>query len=328
MLEKIEGIGEIRARSIKKFDNFRRVEKENAFIEKYKINTLFLTDKDYPQRLLNCYDSPTLLYFKGNADLNCPRIIALVGTRAPSDYGKLLVERMVKDLSGMKVLVVSGLAFGIDAMAHKAALKNGLLTLGVLGHGLDIIYPTEHAAIAKEMISYGGLLTEFMSQTKPDKHNFPTRNRIVAGISDATIVVETGMKGGSMITADLANGYNKDVFAFPGKIIDNKSCGCNELIRTNKAMLITNAAELIESMGWSGKQADEKKSVRQRELFVQLTENEKKIVDLLIEKRTAHVDEIKLGIKMSNSAAAAAILSLEMQGLICAKPGSVYCLNV
>ncbi|MFI5155818.1 MAG: DNA-processing protein DprA, partial [Chitinophagales bacterium] len=328
MLEKIEGIGEIRARSIKKFDNFRRVEKENAFIEKYKITPLFLTDKNYPQRLLNCYDSPTLLYFKGNADLNCARIIALVGTRSPSEYGKLLVEKLVKDLSGLKVLVVSGLAFGIDTLAHKAAMKNGLLTLAVLGHGLDIIYPTEHTSIAKEMISYGGLLTEFMSQTKPDKHHFPIRNRIVAGISDATIVLETGMKGGSMITAELANGYNKDVFAFPGKIIDHKSCGCNELIRTNKAILITDAAELIETMGWSERQADEKKSSRQRELFVQLTENEKKVVDILMEKQTAHVDELKMGSKMSNSAAAAAILSLEMQGLISAMPGSMYALNV
>src|SRR4029077_11668573 len=176
------------------------------FVEKYKIKPLFFTDENYPKRLLNCYDSPALLYYKGNSDLNSYKTIAIIGTRANSDYGKQLTEKLIKDISGLNVQIVSGLAFGIDAIAHKAALKNNLPTIGVLGHGLDKMYPSEHSSLAKQMIEQGGLLTEFKSATKPDKHNFPVRNRIVAGMADATIVIETGIKGGSMITAELAKG--------------------------------------------------------------------------------------------------------------------------
>src|SRR6187455_2386438 len=201
LLEKIEGIGEVRAKAIKAFNNFSKAEDEIKFIEKYKIKPLFLTDKDYPKRLLNCYDSPTLLFYKGIADLNAPKIVAIVGTRTNTEYGKLFTEKLVKDLSEQNITIISGLAFGIDAMAHKAALKHGLPTVGVVGHGLDKIYPSENSSLAKEMIKEeGGILSEFFSGTKPDKHNFPLRNRIVAGISDATVVVETNIKGGSMIT--------------------------------------------------------------------------------------------------------------------------------
>ncbi|HJS53194.1 MAG TPA: DNA-processing protein DprA [Chitinophagaceae bacterium] len=242
LLEKIEGIGEIRARSIKAFTDFSKAEDEIKFIEKYKIKPLFLTDKSFPQRLLNCYDSPTLLFYKGEANLNASKVISVIGTRNYTEYGKHQTEKLVKELSAQNILVVSGMAFGIDAIAHKASLKNNLPTVGVLGHGLDQIYPPEHSGLAKDMLKQGsGLLTEFRSNTKPDKHNFPTRNRIVAGMSDATIIIETGEKGGSMITAELANGYNKDVFALPGKVTDHKSAGCNFLIRNNKAMLLTDA---------------------------------------------------------------------------------------
>jgi DNA processing protein len=198
---------------------------------------------------LNCYDPPAILYYRGNADLNSSKIIAIVGTSNNSDYGKLVTEKLIKELSSENILIVSGLAFGIDGIAHKAALKNNLSTVGVLAHGLNKIYPPEHSSLAKEMILNGGLLTEFTSNSKPDKHNFPIRNRIVARISDATIVIETGVKGGSMITAELANGYNKDVFAFPGKTTDTKSAGCNYLIKNNKAILLTDAEQLIETMG-------------------------------------------------------------------------------
>ena len=251
LLERIEGIGEIRARSIKAFNNFTGAEDEIKFIEKYKIKPLFITHKDYPKRLLNCYDSPTLLYYKGEAGLNSEKIIAVIGTRSHTDYGKQITEKLIEDLAEQNVVVISGLAHGIDAIAHKAALKNNLLTVGVLAHGLDQVYPAQHTRLAKDMLkSGGGLLTEFRSKSKPDKHNFPTRNRIVAGMSDATIVVETGIKGGSMITAELANNYNKDVFAFPGKVTDTKSAGCNYLIKNNKAVLLTDAQELIELMSW------------------------------------------------------------------------------
>ena len=326
-LEKIEGIGEVRARAIKSFTDFSIAEDEIKFIEKYKIKPLFLTDKEYPQRLLNCYDSPSLLFYRGDADLNTSKIVAIIGTRNFSDYGKQITEKLVKELSAQNVLVVSGMAFGIDAIAHKAAYKNKLPTVGILAHGLDQIYPAEHANLAKEMLKHGGgLLTEFCSKTKPDKHNFPTRNRIVAGMSDATIVIESGIKGGSMITAELANGYNKDVFAFPGKVTDTKSAGCNYLIKSNKAMLLTDAQELIEVMGWEEK--SRKSGVRsQRELFIELTKDEKIVVDILKEKETVTIDEINLQSGLSSSAVAIAILNMEMQGVVSSLPGKLYKLN-
>ncbi len=252
-LGRIDGIGFIRARYISRFNNFSRAEEELRFIEKFQVRMFFLNAPGYPKRLLHCTDSPTLLYYRGAADLNAAKIISVIGTRCNSDYGKQLTETLVRELAPQEVTIVSGLAFGIDAIAHKAAIKNGLPTIGVLGHSLDKIYPPEHHSLAVEILQQGGLLTEFKSKTKPDKHNFPTRNRIVAGMSDATLVIETGLKGGSMITADLANGYNRDVFAIPGKTTDSKSAGCNYLIRSNKAALITDAAQLIDAMGWRDK---------------------------------------------------------------------------
>ena len=193
-LESIEGIGTIRAKSIKEFENFSSSEEEIKFIEKYKITPLFIADEAYPRRLLNSYDSPVLLYYRGNADLNTSKIIAIVGTRNNSDYGKTVCERLIEDLAQENILIVSGLAFGIDTIAHRASIKNNLQTVAVLAHGLDRIYPAQNKTLAKEMIEQGGLLTDFMSNTNPDKQNFPKRNRIVAGISDAVIVIETGKK--------------------------------------------------------------------------------------------------------------------------------------
>ncbi len=326
-LKNTEGIGEIRAASIKNFDRFQEAEEEVKFIEKYNIQPLFISDEKYPKRLLNCYDSPELLYYKGNADLNTAKIVAVVGTRTHTEYGKQVTEKLLKDLASLNVLVVSGLAYGIDAIAHKAALKNNLPTVGVLAHGLDQIYPSHHSNLAKDMLKNGGLLTEFRSRTNPDKHNFPTRNRIVAGMSDATIVIETGIKGGSMITAELANGYNKDVFAFPGKVTDNKSDGCNYLIKSNKAVLLTDAQELIELMGWEEKAKSKKEEKKQKELFIELTKEEKIVVDILKEKETVHIDEINLRSNLSSSTVAAAILSLELQNVVSSLPGKLYSLS-
>ena len=322
-LEKIEGIGSVRAKSIKEFDDFDIAEKEQEFIEKYKIKTFFLTDKDYPKRLLNCYDSPTLLFYKGIADLNAPKIVAIVGTRTNTEYGKQFTEKLVKDLSELNITIISGLAFGIDAMAHKAALKHGLPTVGVVGHGLDKIYPSENSSLAKEMIKEeGGILSEFFSGTKPDKHNFPLRNRIVAGISDATVVVETNIKGGSMITGNLANAYNRDVFAVPGRTTDTKSSGCNHLIKYNKAILLTDADELLELMGW--KEKSKTKTKKQKELFIELTPEEKQVVQLLQAKETVSIDEINLSSGLSSSTIAAAILNLELQNVVASLPGKMY----
>lgn len=321
-LESIEGIGTVRASSIKSFSDFTSCEEEIEFIQKYKVTPLFITDKNYPKRLLNCYDSPALLFFKGNADLNTSKIIAIVGTRNNSDYGKAVCEKLVDDLSGENILIVSGLAFGIDTIAHKSAVKNNLSTVGVLAHGLDKIYPAQNKNLAKQMLEQGGLLTEFLSTTNPDKQNFPKRNRVVAGMCDAVIVVESSKKGGSLITAELGNSYNKDVFAIPGRINDNKSEGCNYLIKNNKASLITCAADLLQNMGWE--EYKKKPQKKQRELFIEFTQQEKIIVDILQLQENIHIDELYLKSKLSSSAVAAALLTLEMQNIIFSLPGKMY----
>jgi DNA processing protein len=321
-IEEIDGIGKIRAQSIKNFKDFSRAEEEILFIEKYKITPLFLTEKDYPKRLLNCYDSPPLLYYKGNADLNASKIIAIVGTRNYNEYGKTICEKLIEELVNENILIVSGLAFGIDSIAHKSSLKNNLKTVGVLAHGLDRIYPFQNTALAKQMISCGGLLTEFKSNTIPDKQNFPGRNRIVAGISDAIIVIESGLKGGSLITAELGNGYNKDVFAFPGRVSDSRSEGCNYLIKNNKAALITSADDVLENMGW--KETKKPSIKKQRELFIELTADEKIVVDILQLQENIHIDELYFKSKLSSSAVAQALLMLEMQGVVSSLPGKIY----
>jgi len=317
----VEYIGEVKARSIINFTDFDAAEKEIQFIEKYNIQPLFMTSGNYPKRLLNSYDAPVLLYYRGNADLNASRIISIIGTRSNTEYGKTTTEKLIADFKEFSPLIVSGLAFGIDAIAHKGAMQNDLATIGVLGHGLQTIYPAQHKSMAKEMLLQGGLLTEFTSTTKPDKHNFPRRNRIVAAIADATIVVETAIRGGSMITAELANSYNRDVFAVPGRMTDTKSAGCNYLIQNNKAILLTNAKQLAEELGW---QMPVVKKKAQRELFINLTDDEQTIVDILKEKESVHIDELYLQSGLSSSAVAAAILNLELQNAVLSLPGKIY----
>ncbi|MEO7961553.1 MAG: DNA-processing protein DprA [Ginsengibacter sp.] len=324
-LEGLEGMGKVRAASVKKFQDFATAEKEIAFVEKFKIIPLFLTDAEYPQRLLNCFDSPTLLYYRGKADLNNQKIVAIVGTRNHDEYGKNICEQFIEELSSENVLIVSGLAFGIDSIAHKLSLKYNLQTVGVLGHGLDMIYPSQNASLAKQMSVQGGLLTEFRSGTKPDRQNFPLRNRIVAGISDAIVVVETGIKGGSLITAELGNGYNRDVFSFPGRITDAKSAGCNYLIKNNKAALITSGNDLLENMGW--KQTLAAKPKKQKQLFIELTDEQKVIVSILQSEEQIHIDELYIRSKLTSSGVAAALLMLEMEGIVLSLPGKIYKLS-
>lgn len=321
-LENLEGIGTVRANSIKHFKDFTSSEAEIKFIEQYKISPLFITDKNYPQRLLNCYDSPLLLYYRGSVDLNIPKIISIVGTRVHTDYGKFICEKIVADLRLEGILVVSGLAYGIDTIAHRAALKNGLSTVGVLAHGLDKIYPPPNKAMAKQMVENGGLLTEFMSFTNPDKQNFPKRNRIVAGMCDGLIVIESSKKGGSLITAELANGYNKDVFAIPGRITDTKSEGCNYLLKNNKAALITGADDLLEMLNWKPQAKPLQK--KQRELFIEFTADERIVVDILQQNDSMQIDQLYYKSGLSSSAMAAALLMLEMQGIVISMPGKLY----
>jgi len=321
-LEKIEGIGKIRARSIKSFEDFSGSEKEILFLQRYGVRALSIHDKDYPQRLLSAYDAPVLLFYKGNADLNPRHVISIVGTRRNSDYGKQLTEKLIQDLMPYDVTVISGLAFGIDSIAHKSALKQGLSTIAVLAHGLASLYPPEHGHLSKQIWKQGGLLTEYISHIKAEKHHFPIRNRIVAAISDCTIVIETAVKGGSMITADLANGYHKEVFAFPGRISDFKSAGCNWLIRNNQAILLENARDLVRTMGWEEKISATE--ILQTELFVELNEVEQRIVDLLRERERMHIDVINSTTGFPGSRNAGALLELEMKGLISSMPGRIY----
>jgi DNA processing protein len=323
-LEKIEGIGTIRANSIKSYNDFDLCEKEIAFLEKNRITPLSMKDADYPQRLLNCYDNPVLLYFKGNTDLNERRTVSIVGTRNNSEYGRSICEEFIEHLKEEDVLIVSGLAFGIDTITHKTAVKHDISTVGVLAHGLDRIYPHQNRNLAKHMLDKGGLLTEFISGSDPDRENFPKRNRIVAGLADAVIVIESGKKGGSIITAEIANGYNRDVFAFPGRITDAKSEGCNSLIRNNKAVLLTDAEHFLGMMNWK---AVSKPAVRQRELFISLTPDEQIIVNILKQQSSIHIDELYLKSKLSASTAASALLMLEMNNVIISLPGKIYQLN-
>lgn len=325
VLESIEGMGAVRAASIHGFRDFDAAEKEIRFLEQYKITPLFLTDAAYPQRLLQCTDAPSLLFYKGTADLNTSKVLAIVGTRSNTEYGKKSTESLIEELKTYGVLIVSGLAYGIDAIAHKAALKAGLPTVGVVGHGLDKIYPPENSGLAREMVQNGGLLTEFWSGTKPDKHNFPLRNRLVAGMSDATVVIETDIRGGSMITAQLADSYNRDVFALPGRVTDKHSRGCNHLIQYNKALLLTDAQHLLQALGWE--ELKQKKKPAQKALFIELTADEKIIADLLQQKETTHIDEINLRSGLSTSAVAAAILNLELSNVVQSLPGKMYKLS-
>ncbi len=324
-LQKIPGIGEFLAKSIIGSKAvFSMAEKEIKFIEKYKITPLFFTNDNYPQRLKFCSDSPILLYYKGNANLNAEKIIAVVGTRKPSEYGKEKTVELINDLNETGALIVSGLAYGIDVWAHKTALDVGLETVGVLAHGLDRMYPQLHDNIAKRMVTQGGLLTDFMSGTNPDAVNFPKRNRIVAGICDALIVIESKRTGGSLITATIANSYNKDVFAFPGRAGDVLAEGGNGLIKRNKAVLVENAADLLYAMQWLPEDKKENKS-KQVPLQLNLSNEEKTITDLLYQKNQAvHIDEICQAIQMPVSKVSALLLGLEFSNIIKSKPGKLY----
>lgn len=252
LAEEIPGLSPKLAGALGKPDILRICEAELQFAEKNGIRCLIPSDEAYPSRLRECDDAPLALFYKGNADLNSLHIVSVVGTRNATDYGKEICRTFLHDLKEMlpDVLVVSGLAYGIDIHAHRAALNHGIPTVGVLAHGLDRIYPAVHKHTAAEMLSCGGLLTEFPSGTNPDKQNFVKRNRIVAGISDATIVIESAVKGGSLITAEIADSYQRDCFAFPGRINDEYSAGCNELIRQNKATLVQNAEDFVKAMCW------------------------------------------------------------------------------
>ena len=321
-LMKIPNVGETLANSIVNHDVLARAEKETDFILKYHINCAFYLDDDYPSRLKNCPDSPVIFFYKGDVDFEHPKMVSIVGTRQATTYGKELCNKLVDELHqrNHNPIVVSGLAYGIDVCAHRASLRNDLPTVAVLGHGLKQLYPAAHAATAREIVKNGALLTEFLSDTPIDRNNFVRRNRLIAGLADLTVVVESNIRGGALITADIANSYNRDVFAFPGRLTDACSSGCNWLIKTNKANLLQSVADIEYLMGWD----KQPQTPVQRELFPEISPEEESILRLLREKGECPIDNLCIELQMPVSKASALLLSLELAGLVHSLPGKVY----
>nr|MDA3906225.1 DNA-processing protein DprA [Bacteroidales bacterium] len=296
-------------------------EKEIAFIEKNNIQALFFTDKNFPLRLKQAMDGPVMLYFKGNANLNQSKILSVVGTRKVTEYGKIICDQIIEGFKNEDMLIVSGLAYGVDTQAHKSSLEHSLNTVGVLAHGLDRIYPGINRELAKRMLDQGGLLTDFISGTNPDAPNFPKRNRIIAGLADATLVIESATKGGSLITADIANSYNRDVFAVPGRPKDKYSRGANFLIRTNRAALVESADDIRYIMGWD---SPKKEKPIQQKLFIELKPEEELLMKIIREEKESTIDLIALKAQMPMSKVSATLLNLEFEGLVRCLPGKVF----
>ena len=309
-------------------DAMKRAEAEAKYMEEHKIRAYTLLDDDYPQRLLECADAPLVLYYIGNADLNQQKIISIVGTRQITNYGRDLCRKFIRELHEMcpQVLIVSGLAYGVDICAHRESLANGYDTTAVLAHGLDQIYPYHHRETAAKMVEHGGLLTEFMTQTNADKVNFVRRNRIVAGMSDATIVIESAAKGGSLITAEIAQSYDRAVFAFPGNIVQPFSDGCNNLIRDNGAGLITCAEDFVKAMGWQNDAVRRQALAEgiERQLFPELSPEEQKIVSLLQQTNDLQLNIISVKTGIAIHQITALLFQLEMKGVVQPVAGGMY----
>jgi DNA processing protein len=320
-LLQVEGIGGATAEQILRTNALDLAEEQLKFLQKHHIEILFYTDDRYPQRLKDCYDAPVLLYYKGTANLNHPRIVSIVGTRMATPYGLMLCEQLAETLQHYDVLVVSGLAYGIDVASHKQSLLFNIPTVGILGHGLDRLYPSSHTQIANKMLRNGGLLTEFPLYTNVDKENFPKRNRIIAGVSDVTVVVEAALKGGALITADIANSYCRDVFAFPGRTTNQYSEGCNFLIKTNRAGLLSHARDLVYYMGWDAVSVPD--AGRQTSMAIALSAPETAILNML-KLSPLRVDELSVKVTMQQSKLAIHLLNLEIKGLIISLPGNIY----
>jgi DNA processing protein len=323
-LSGIPGIGTYTARAILNFKDFDRAEEEVKACEIADIDILFYTDKDYPYKLKQAPDSPVILYYKGEHVLNTDKIVSIVGTRNATAYGKEFVEELVKGLQGHQALIVSGLAYGIDIHAHKMALASGLSTIGVMASGLDIVYPYAHKGIATEMTKSGGLLSETPLGIKPEAHFFPARNRIIAGLADAVVVVEAAERGGALITAEIANSYSRDVFALPGNLSRPFSKGCNNLIKQNKAHLITGIADMEYIMNWqegTGSNKPEQKVLD----FSSLDDNEQNIMKVLMENEAGLlIDDLSWRSQVPLNRLAASLLNLEFKGFVKPMPGKKY----
>lgn len=325
-LLKIPNVGESTIKAIQSGDPFRDAEEEIVKADRHGTQILFYLDQEYPQRLKHFDDSPTLLYVKGNVKLNTAKTVGIVGTRQATSYGKEMVEQIIKDLNPHQPLIISGLAYGIDIHAHKQALHTGLPTLGVMGSGMDIIYPALHRETASKMLAHGGLVTENAFGTKPDAHNFPARNRIIAALSDALIVIEAAEKGGALITAEIANSYNRDVFAIPGALGQTYSAGCNKLIKINKAHLLTGVKDIEYIMNW--KPAENNTGLPAQLDLNLFDTDEKAVVTLLKERKNPMmIDELSRKTSLSPGVLASLLLNLEFKNVVRSLPGKMYRLN-
>jgi DNA processing protein len=322
-LVKIPGIGTSLAKYICERSYLDTAEKEAIYIAKNNIRTFFYLDADYPFRLRQCEDSPVVFYFRGNSDLNAPKILSVVGTRNATSRGKEICDRIISGLAHghSDLIIVSGLAYGIDISAHKAALSNKLQTIGVLSHGFKTTYPSVHRSIAESMKSNGGLITDFLSDEQPERNNFIKRNRIIAGISDATLVIESGIKGGALITADIAGSYNRDVFAVPGRPEDQWSAGCNSLIKRNKAALVENSDDIEYYLDWKPERS---KLPVQRLLFSELPDDEKLVFENISREGEMNIDHLCRVTNIPVNKLSSMLLQMEFNGIIKCYPGNIY----
>ena len=325
-LKTIDGVGDFLIKNLKDKTSLTKAEEEVKFIQNEKIDFIYYQDVNYPDRLKHCIDGPIVLFASGNLDFKNRRMISIVGTRQITSYGTEFCKKLIEDLAVFNPIIVSGFAYGVDIVAHQAAMENNLQTVGVLAHGLNQIYPKTHKKYVAKMEQNGGFLTEFWSSSNPDKENFVRRNRIVAGMSEATIVIESAEKGGSLITANLANDYNRDVFAVPGRISDKFSQGCNDLIKTQRANLLTSAADLAYILNWELEQTSTSNSGKtiQKQLFVSLDNDEQKIYDYLQKNGKQLLDVIAIDCEFPIFKISSILLNMELKGVIRPLPGKLF----
>jgi DNA processing protein len=323
-LLKIPNVGQVIAQNIQNKSVLENAWKIIQEADKQAVELLFYTDKNYPNRLKQLYDSPVLLFYKGKADLNAQKTVAIVGTRQSTEYGKQITENIIQELSIHNPLIISGLAYGIDIIAHKSCLKNNVPTIGVMASGIDLIYPYQHKNTSIQIQEIGGILTEQTFGTQPDPRFFPQRNRIIAGMADVTIVVEAAMKGGALITAEYANNYHRDVFAVPGQIGKSFSEGCNKLIKENKAQIFTGLKDVVEALNWD-METHELTKQRNIELdFSNFTEEESSVMALLHKNQEMHIDDLAWKAQIHVAKLSSLLLNLEFQGHIRSLVGKKY----
>jgi DNA processing protein len=322
ILEKINGIGSFTIKNLFNSENLKAAEKELQYIHKNNIETLYFENENYPYKLKHCLDGPILMFKEGDFNLENRPIISIVGTRRITSYGRDFCEKLISDLKEYNPIIISGFAYGVDICAHRAAIKNNLQTIGVLAHGFEEVYPKSHKKYVSELNNNGGFITDFWHNDELQRENFLKRNRIVAGISEATIIIESADKGGSLVTADIANSYNRDVFAVPGRSTDVYSKGCNDLIKRNKAAILTSANDLIEMLNW--RLINEIPKVVQKQLFIELNETEQLVYDFLLEKGKELLDIISLKCELPIHTTATILFNLEMKGVVKPLPGKLF----